>query len=383
MDYTLMHREMPVMEIEIDEETGVISKIGELINAPHLPVGLKMVNGIPSRRALNEWWTGRAIPASRVGLRDALKRMNVSSPQFLLTRCFGLSLSDQYWVRSEKKLIEWKDVNFFDNAFSDDVGEILFGGMSVGRPDLMSPDNTSDGWLKKKWIIVNGERWLVKDGSPAFYQEPLNEALASAIMRRLGVAHAHYNIVYEHGRPFSVCADFVGSETDLVSARSIISTAKRPKHISEYRHYLDCCERLGIPGVEQSLNEMLTVDFLIANTDRHFNNFGAIRNAETLEWIGAAPVFDCGASMYYDRLTELINPRLPGESKPFCPSHDEQIKLVTDFGWLSMESMHGIDEEYSDILKGSEYIDGARRANLCSAIETRVGILRDIVAGAF
>ncbi len=34
---------------------------------------------------------------------------------------------------------------------------------------------------------------------------------------------------------------------------------------------------------------MIVLDYLIANEDRHLNNFGVIRNAETLEWLGFAP----------------------------------------------------------------------------------------------
>lgn len=36
---------------------------------------------------------------------------------------------------------------FFENLFSEDVGSALFGGQFSG--DFMSPDNTSDGWLRK------------------------------------------------------------------------------------------------------------------------------------------------------------------------------------------------------------------------------------------
>jgi hypothetical protein len=109
-------------------------------------------------------------------------------------------------------------------------------------------------------------------------------------MRRLNVPHVPYSVIYERGQPLSVCADFITPETDLIAAWRIRCTAKKPGHISEYRHYLDCCGRLGIPGVEKSINEMLAVDFLLVNTDRHFNNFGAIRNDEALEWVGAAPL---------------------------------------------------------------------------------------------
>lgn len=39
----------------------------------------------------------------------------------------------------------------------------------------MSPDNATDGWLKKKWEIINGKRFLIKGGN----QEPLNEVIAT------------------------------------------------------------------------------------------------------------------------------------------------------------------------------------------------------------
>lgn len=32
------------------------------------------------------------------------------------------------------------------------------------------------------------------------------------------------------------------------------------------------------------------------NKDRHFNNFGVLRNTETLEWLGMAPIYDSGSS---------------------------------------------------------------------------------------
>jgi hypothetical protein len=56
---------------------------------------------------------------------------------------------------------------------------------------------------------------------------------------------------------------------------------------------------MGIPGTRDAIDCMLTVDYLIVNEDRHLNNFGAVRNADTLEWVAPAPVYDCGISMWY------------------------------------------------------------------------------------
>lgn len=55
-------------------------------------------------------------------------------------------------------------------------------------------------------------------------------------------------------------------------------------------HYVNLCEEHGIKNIRHSLDEMLVIDYIVANEDRHFNNFGVIRNAETLEWLSAAPI---------------------------------------------------------------------------------------------
>jgi hypothetical protein len=376
MEYTLMHKNVAVAVLEIFEDTGTILKTTELMRPEHLPLGVKLTpQGKPETRAINDWWMGRAIPASRSGLRDALETLQMSSPVLLLTKCFGLSLSDQYWVRPANKPLEWKDINFFENEFSEDVGNALFGRATGGEVDLMSPDNTSDGWLKKKWVVADGKRLLLKGGSGPYYQEPLNEAIASAVMRRLGIAHVPYTLTWDSDQPLSVCEDFITPQTDLVSAWHIRETGKKPGHVSEHQHFLARCGALGIPGARESLDRMVAVDYLIVNADRHYNNFGAVRDAETLEWLGLAPIFDCGTSLWYDAVSNAIRPRAEQKSKPFRSKHGEQIELVTDIGWLDFEALRGVDEEYAEILRQSPYIEDNRRSVLCYALRERVAML--------
>ena len=45
---------------------------------------------------------------------------------------------------------------------------------------------------------------------------------------------------------------------------------------------------------------MFVVDFLIANVDRHWGNFGLLRQASTGRWLGVCPLFDHGNSLWYD-----------------------------------------------------------------------------------
>ena len=377
MRYVLMHKKNPVLQMELDDATGLVVGLGELYAPERLPVGITRSGDTADRQALNVWWMGRSIPASRSGLRDALEILRMSSPQLLLTKCYGLSLSDQYWVCPEGSGLRWEDINFFEHPFSNDVGNILFGEAPDREFDLISPDNTSDGWLKKKWFVADGKRFLIKGGSGATQQEPYNEVLASRVMRSLNVTHVPYTMTMLDEYPYSVCEDFITAETELITAWHITQTQKKPNHVSSYQHYLNCCEALGIGGVTNALDRMLTVDYLIVNEDRHFNNFGAVRCADTLEWIGAAPVYDCGASIWYDKPVPMIRPNGKQPSKPFKSDHAEQIKLVTSFDWLDFSALRSIDDEFRDILKESAFIDAARRDALCYGLRKRVELLRE------
>ena len=169
--YVLKHKDVDVLEIELDG-IGSITSLGRIFNVEHLPVGTSNKKGGADNVAIKEWWRGRSIPASREGLRDLLDSLGMVAPQQLLKKSFGLSLSDQYWICPQNGDLRWEDVNFFHNSFSDDVGNLLFGKMEISDPkaiSLLSPDNTSDGVLKKKWKIIHGKRCLIKGGSMPFY----------------------------------------------------------------------------------------------------------------------------------------------------------------------------------------------------------------------
>ena len=371
MNYTLMHKNVTVIDIEIDDITGVVVRIGAIYAAQHLPIGVMIQGDIPDRRALNDWWLGRSIPASRQGIREALETLGTASTQLLIVKCMGLSLSDQYWVRPQDTDIQWNEVNFFENPFSKDVGNILFGApLNPETISLMSPDNTSDGWLKKKWILADGKHYLVKGGSNPFQQEPLNEVLASEIMRRLNIPHVSYTLTWEQDQPYSMCENFLTPRTELVSAWHIIQSFKHPNHVSNYQQFLNCCADLGIPGVEESLSRMLALDYMIANEDRHLNNFGAIRNADTLEWIGIAPIYDSGTSLWFDSPNARIGST--DKSKPFRNTHHEQIKLSSSLDFVDFAALSDIADAVHEIYSQSPFIENARKDRLCYAVAERV-----------
>lgn len=381
MKCTLMHKRIPVADLELDEVTGFILKISKVYEEKHVPVGISCKKGVIDRRELNEWWTDRSIPASRSGLRHALEQLQISNSKALLVRCFGLSLSDQYWIKPDGEDITWDKVNFFENSFSEDIGDVLFGeAKKVEGFSFSSPDNTSDGCLKKRWKIIDGKRCLIKSGSNPFHQQPFNEAIATKVMEKLNIPHVPYTLIWDKGLPYSVCEDFITAETELVPAWRILKTQKKSNNVSVYQHFIHCCQELGVDDIEQSIDKMLVLDYIIANEDRHFNNFGLIRNAETLEWLGFAPIYDSGTSLGYDKLPAQIRSQADITCKPFKKNHLDQLKLVTDFSWLDIDALQGIGETIRGILaveETKELIDERRIEAIIDSVYNRITTLQD------
>lgn len=367
-----MNKNTPILACEIDEARGRIIKTGKLFNPEYLPVGVTP-NKQLLRVDLDDWWRGRSIPASRQGLSPALAELNIIEKNYLLTKSLGLSLSDQYWIRPHED-IKWEEVNFFNNPFSEEVGDVLFGEFAKnGEIDLASPDNTSDGWLKKRWKIVEGDRCLIKAGSGTVMQEPINEVFVSKILNRLNaVDFVDYTLAIIDDKPYSVCKNFITPDTELVTAYQIMQHSKKINNDSFRTHLLKQCEVLEIPHAAPTLDFMLTLDYLIMNEDRHYGNFGAVRDVNTLKFIGMAPIFDSGSSLWYDTRTQLISPQPHFKAKPFHNSPERQLKLISSFAAFDVAKLQGIEKEFDALLLQSPPITSDRRDALCHHFASRV-----------
>ena len=381
MNYTLMHKDIPFADLTLDETTGSIQRIDALFRGGHLPVGVSVRRGMADRAAFNAWWTDRFIPSARSGLVDALSQLGFPDPQQVISRNLGLSLSDHYWVKPAGSNLSWDEVNFFENGFSPDVGDALLGKLSkTSDIDLRSPDWTCDGNLRKRWAILDGKRCLVKAGSGPFQQQPFNEVIAAKMADRLGITHIPYTLLWDDGIPYSVCEDFVTPETELIPAWRVMQIQKKDNQTSVYQHYRNCCEKLGVPGMAHALDQMMVLDYLIANEDRHFNNFGLLRSPDTLEWLGPSPIYDSGSSLGYDKLTPQIRSGRNITCKPFKKTHQDQLRLVTSFDWLDLSKLDGIDRDIREVFAGAEeFIDKERVEAIVVSVNQRIQMLETFI----
>lgn len=359
-EYTLMNKNHPVVSFRYDRDIHAVVKVLDVHDLKYAPIALADQKGVVSRRALNDWWQRRAIPASRNQIQQLLDSLDIDSTLELAEENFGLSLSDRYWINDNRNPLRWKDINFFDNDFSDDLGMLTLGQESSGNPNLISPNSTLGGDLNKKWKIVDGKRILVKGGTGSTQQEVLNEIVATALYSRLldKGDFVPYFLFEENGRIYSACENMLGPDEELVTAYDVISAGEKSNSMSDFDFLVESYKGLGLENVEESLSKMFTCDYILANQDRHWRNFGVIRNVETLEFTRLAPIFDNGTSLWCRAYNIAAEDSYI--AKPFGPkgmSPDRQLSLFKEYGWFDGTRLEGFAQEARDVLsKGNEGI---------------------------
>ncbi len=346
--FELMHKDTMVTDLNLNIR-GDLLQVAHVASPDHMPYGT-LVNRAPDTSQMDDWWKGRTIPRNRRGFGDILEGLEIISPMQLVLSPLGISLTDHYWIKPRGSDISWNDINPFGNTFPEDLGDIMFGLRDTSRDmDLRSPDSTCDGMLEKRWCIFDGNRCLVKGGNRPFSQEPYNEVIASRIADLLHIPHVDYSLMFVKDQPCSICDNMIGTDTELASAFRASFIIKRRNDESFYDHYVRVCDSMGL-DIIPSLDRMIVLDHLIMNTDRHTNNFGIIRDADSLEWIGAAPVFDSGSSLCHDDLTENIYSKDRVECKPFKRTFKEQIDLVSSFDWVDSDALDRIPQIAREVL---------------------------------
>ena len=390
MKCILMNKNTEVLMADYDTANGVFSKIYDIYNIDYAPYILKSfyikddIDNSPFRTNISEWFKSRGIPSWRDKLDILLHRLNISAPSELLDKSFGLSLSDQYWIKPYNIDVKYDDINFFDNDF--DYSEFLEASLSknsktiVKKSALKTPNNTTDGMLRKAWIIEDGTRYLLKSGYKNELLQPFNEVLASEICKRLGFNHVEYTLDIYKDMVVSKCPCFINKDTELVTCHQIRNDMDRHNNIDDYEDYINILEENGIKNARIEMENMYILDFLIMNEDRHLNNFGIIRNVNTLKWLCCAPIFDNGQSLnieYYDDNELHISGegRFFYEVKPF----DEIIKVVEDIKRIDIDKLDGIVEWFDDLLHKYQYITNfsdTRINKLCILLNRQINKLK-------
>lgn len=250
-----------------------------------------------SEDGIAKWLKHRTIPKNRAYVHAFLSKcgMNINRPMNIIRLSKGLSLNDCYWVVEEGFAGEYSKYNLYENNFSQVLAVIAFTGYgSSVRSSLEScPEFTTNGMLPKCWRRISGKVYLYKGGTKGASNtgyEPYSEYYAAQIAEVLGINAIPYNLKQWKGELCSSCELFTSKELSFMPVGRLVTRGG----MDAVREYYN---KLGEEYVD-ALNDMIVLDALICNTDRHFGNFGVMIDNDTNRIVSPAPLFDHGNSLF-------------------------------------------------------------------------------------
>ena len=282
--YILMHKNIPVLTAILDD-TLTVTKVTEIINPDHKPLNMMVMDN--QEIALNDFLRYHAIPSSRPNLEDLLESYHASDALEFSLKSYQLNLSDHY---------------FYDHPIIDTP--LFLSDSDDINIDLITPNSSVNGSLRQMWVQQKKGIRLLKAGN-FLNQQPFNEVFVSKLCKELNFHHVQYELeTIASGENVSSCPLFTSGDIEYIPAWHIAAPLKRRDN--KYKAFLDQCTHFSIPNVKAHLDATLALDYLTLNDDRHYGNFGFLRNSTTLEFLGMAPIFDNGNTLWYNELT--INP---------------------------------------------------------------------------
>ena len=250
-----------------------------------------------SSAGVESWIKHRTIPKNRAYVDTLLTTMGLSQnrPLDIIKISKGLSLNDCYWVTEEGNDETFDKYNLYDNRFSRVLGQIAFTGYGSNLASIISssPEFTTNGMLPKCWRRESGIIKLYKGGTEGASNtgnEPYSEFYASQIASALDINAISYSLSKWKGKLCSVCDIFTNKKLSFTPVGRIVRTGGIKAVRNFYASFGD--------EFSKALNDMILLDALIFNTDRHYGNFGFLVDSKTNKIIAPAPLFDHGNSLF-------------------------------------------------------------------------------------
>lgn len=317
---------------------------------------------------IKEWLKGRLVLSHR---RDILKQLEfiglVKIDDIIsVTNC--ISLNDTFWVKPVDSKLTWNRVSPYRNPLNSAIADYAIGsGRSFnGKKISSSPDFSTGGSFPKCWKRVNGVIYLYKTGSSGFSNtgmEPYSEIYAVKLMEKLGITHVNYELVKYKGRLATRCPCMCNESVGLYQVGDL----------TIIREGYEDLVRQGFVSAEY-LSELLLVDFLSLNTDRHLGNIGVLVDNDSQVLQGGSPIYDNNLS--------FVPYFVPDTTKKLSQSLEEYI-IGVDSDGNTLRASDG--STFEDIFRLSLKLGGGNivsKVRKLKGFRFNIGMPRDRVANA-
>jgi len=278
------------------EKRGLEGLVAEIVSVNEEYKYLMPLDMECTEEGIIRWLERRVIPKNRTFVDEILKSLGLShnDTKGIIDVCKGLSLNDSYWIVPDGFEGKYEKYNLYENRFSEMLALVAYTGAGQSREAFTtSPELTTNGMLPKAWRFVENDGiYLYKGGTSGASnagREPYCEYYASQIAETMQLNAVHYDLENWKGITASKCELFTDVNTAYIPIGRIVRTGGIQKCLDYY-------DGMGTAFSEQ-IRSMLVFDALVYNEDRHFGNFGVLRDNHTGKIIAPAPIFDNGLSL--------------------------------------------------------------------------------------
>ena len=295
MDYILKQFDIPLLRFSATTDTAepeIEILWYDASQVDKLPLDLEL-----TPESLSKWLRHRTIPKNRAYVHSLLAKcgLNLNRPMTIISVCKALSLNDCYWVAEDGDTSTFAKINLYDNPFSNVLAALAFTGYgsSIRSSLTSSPEFTTNGMLRKCWRRISGKIYLYKGGTEGASNtgfEPYSEFYAAQVAQAMGINAIPYGLSKWKGTLCSTCELFTSKDYAFLPVGRLV-TRGGFKAVTEYY------QQLG-PTYLAALGDMVILDALICNVDRHFGNFGFLIDNKTNQIVSPAPLFDHGNSLF-------------------------------------------------------------------------------------
>jgi transcriptional regulator with XRE-family HTH domain len=294
--YELRLYDTPLLTFSL-EERGIEGLVAEILTANEQEQKLFPLELTPDSESVIRWLEHRVIPKNRAFVDEILKSLNLTlgNTKGIIDVCKGLSLNDSYWIVPRGFDGSFKQYNLYENRFSEILSLVAYTGIWQSHGAFStSPELTTSGMLPKAWRLIEEDGiYLYKGGSSGAANtgnEPYSEYYACQIAQVMGLNAVTYDLENWKGILASKCKLFTDIDTAYIPIGRIIRSGG-------LKACLDYYAELG-EDFEEDMRSMLVFDAVVYNADRHFGNFGVLRDNHTGAIIAPAPLYDHGLSLF-------------------------------------------------------------------------------------
>ncbi len=332
-EYWLMHKDVTCASIEIDPDSGRIVAYWE-VNGEYAPF-----LGNCDLAKINRWWKMRAVPASRGVMQQVIREAGCLTSEDYLEKNLALSMTDAYWICPVSSGLKYRDVCF------SAIAEQGTGVIPYHHATSYDPNASLGGQMDKYWDFRRKKPALVKESYRYYGQQAWNEVFATRVheQQAAGIPYVSYEAKrLEDGGIACTCPIFTSDAVEFVPAYELLESEKVPNDRNNYQAYIEIAQKKGIDSqsMQDFMDYQTMTDFIISNTDEHLLNFGVLRNADTMQLIGPAPIFDSGNSMFYAESREVAYSRielLERKITGFYKSEEKMLANVKNPGIVKLD----------------------------------------------